>query len=167
MTTNEDFLDALDSDRSREIVKALDDYKAAHGINQELTAGEIVDAARDPESVLHHFFDWDDESAAKKHRLDTARKLIASVRYIIREEGRVTFRAFTSVKPTKADDRRYERISRVMDDETLQQARLADFQRRLAGLLSEFADIGDQHLKPVRKLRDGLTKLLKPLSTAA
>lgn len=167
MSTNEEFLASLDSERSRLIVAALDTYKAKHGINQELTAAEIVDAASDPKSVLHRYFDWNDKSAAHKHRIDTARRLISKVRYIVYEHGNVTYRAFTSVKPSKDADRRYERVSRVLNDETLQAARLRDFQISLAGLLSQYADIDDRFLKPVKSLRDKVTVSLKPQTDAA
>lgn len=167
MSTNEDFLASLDSEKSRQIVAALDHYKSKHGINQELTAAEVVDAARDPKSVLHKYFDWNDKSAAHKHRVDTARRLISSVRFIVQESGKVTYRAFTSVKPSKADDRRYERVSRVLNDEALQIARLRDFQASLAGLLSQYADIDQRFLEPVKSLRDEVTVSLQPQALAA
>lgn len=40
----------------------------------------VVEAARDPASPLHGAFDWDDASAAHEHRIETARKLIRSVK---------------------------------------------------------------------------------------
>jgi hypothetical protein len=39
----------------------------------------VVQEARNPKHPLHQEFDWNDSSAAHKHRLDTARHLIASV----------------------------------------------------------------------------------------
>lgn len=43
-----------------------------------ITPEEIVSEARKPESPLHEYFDWDDASAAEKHRIDRARALIRS-----------------------------------------------------------------------------------------
>lgn len=161
MTSEANFIAALDSDRSREIVKALDVHKFEIGINRELTPAEIVEAARPPESLLHGFFDWNDKSAAEKQRLDTARRLIASVRLLTFERGIMTFRAYVSIREAPADERRYERITRVIGDRELKRARLIDFQRRVAGVLSEFADIESGLLDQVRQVRDSVTAQLR------
>lgn len=44
-----------------------------------LTPDKLVDVAKDPNSVLHDEFPWDDAIAAHKHRLDVARALIRKV----------------------------------------------------------------------------------------
>lgn len=41
---------------------------------------EVVEAARDEQSPLHRFFEWDDGTAAEAFRLVQARNLIRSVR---------------------------------------------------------------------------------------
>ena len=43
----------------------------------------VVEAAEDRNHLLHPIFDWNDESAAKKHRLQQARTLINSIEVII------------------------------------------------------------------------------------
>ncbi len=50
-----------------------------------ITAHAVVDRARDKDNALHDGFDWDDFSAAEKHRLSTARNLIRSIQ-VIRHE---------------------------------------------------------------------------------
>lgn len=40
---------------------------------------DVVKDAKDPESPLHDYFDWDIETAAQKHWLHQARQLIATV----------------------------------------------------------------------------------------
>lgn len=54
-----------------------------------LTPEAVVDDARDPESPYHDRFEWDDAKAAQRHRLDTARALIRSVRVQVRTEREV------------------------------------------------------------------------------
>src|ERR1700722_6667454 len=49
-----------------------------------LTPDIVVRDAQDSQSPLHGEFDWDDQSAAGKQRIDTARRLIASVRIVTR-----------------------------------------------------------------------------------
>jgi hypothetical protein len=56
--------------------KVLDGIKKRKG---KLLAADIVDTARDEDSPLHRYFDWDDSSAAEKYRLWQARQLIVTV----------------------------------------------------------------------------------------
>ena len=55
-----------------EAIRALED----HG---RITPARVVEAARDPESPLHRYIDWDDTTAARKYRLVQARNLIRVV----------------------------------------------------------------------------------------
>jgi hypothetical protein len=48
-----------------------------------ITAERVVDAARQQDHPLHHDFIWDDVKAAHQHRLDQARRLIASVKVVM------------------------------------------------------------------------------------
>jgi len=41
-----------------------------------LTPEEVVDEARDPDSPLHRYFEWDDSAAAEAWRLNQARSMI-------------------------------------------------------------------------------------------
>jgi hypothetical protein len=47
---------------------------------------EVVARARDPASPLHSHFEWDDAAAAHRDRLQTARRLIGSVRMSVTYE---------------------------------------------------------------------------------
>lgn len=58
----------------------LRDVAQANG--GELRPGDVVDAARDEESPIHAWFEWDDSTAAEAYRVDQARDLIKSVRVI-------------------------------------------------------------------------------------
>lgn len=51
-------------------------YSAWH----DLTAEDVVEAAKDPESPIHDLFQWDDSSAAHEYRLGVARRFISSIR---------------------------------------------------------------------------------------
>lgn len=67
-----------------EALAELEDIKVAAG--GDLTPAAVVDRAADDDNVLHNAFDWDDESAAEKHRLATARNLIRSIQIIPAEK---------------------------------------------------------------------------------
>lgn len=56
-----------------------------HG--EMLTPGDIVDSAESNSSPIHNWFDWDDTSAARKHRLQQARMLVAMV-HVVAEDGK-------------------------------------------------------------------------------
>ena len=45
----------------------------------EVTPAQVVDRARDPDNVLHSWFDWNDTEAAEKWRLEQARRLLRVV----------------------------------------------------------------------------------------
>jgi hypothetical protein len=44
-----------------------------------LTPEQVLDAARDPESVLHGYFTWDDKRAAEEHRHTQAGELLRAL----------------------------------------------------------------------------------------
>jgi hypothetical protein len=52
----------------------------------ELTPNAVVDAARDIESPMHSWFQWDDAEAAHSYRLDQARALIRRVTVVVTNE---------------------------------------------------------------------------------
>lgn len=63
--------------RKERIARALEGITRANG--GRLTPELIVEAARPRRSVLHTEFDWSNESAAHKFRLEQARQLITYV----------------------------------------------------------------------------------------
>lgn len=44
-----------------------------------ITAAEVLDDARDTQTPYHEHFDWDDSTAAEKHRLAQASRLLGSI----------------------------------------------------------------------------------------
>ena len=53
-----------------------------------LTPSELVRDASDPTHPLHDHFDWDDASAAHKHRLNQAARLIKSIKFTVHHHDR-------------------------------------------------------------------------------
>lgn len=84
----------------------------AAGNKGELTPPAVVDAARDKKSALHRHFEWSDQVAAEKYRLDQARSLIRSIHvedddaedghlqaYIsVNDKGGVSYRSLGDIK---------------------------------------------------------------------
>lgn len=52
-----------------------------------VTARDVVERAREPLSVLHDVFEWDDSIAAKQWRLRQARQLLNHIVVIVEEDG--------------------------------------------------------------------------------
>lgn len=55
----------------------------------EVTARDVVDAARSGNSPLHSYFEWNDKKAADRFRLEQARNMLANIkiRYIDGDDG--------------------------------------------------------------------------------
>lgn len=53
-----------------------------------LTPNLVLEEAKDPDSVLHPLFEWDDTLAARQHRILQARQIITSVRVVITTENK-------------------------------------------------------------------------------
>lgn len=121
----------------------------AQAIGQEIEAlggrdgvapADLVEAARNPGSAMHSYFEWDDAKAADAYRVQQARYLLRSIEVVIREEH-PPIRAFHAVVvedgPEGDDDggdkpRRYVPVSVVAADEALRrqviEAALAELQ---------------------------------------
>lgn len=57
--------------------------EAIRGINgdlQAVTPEEVLDAARQEESILHRYFEWDDGIAAESFRITQAKHLLRSIK---------------------------------------------------------------------------------------
>jgi hypothetical protein len=67
----------------QEVVAALE--KMRRDSNGTIAPEKVVEEARDDNSPLHVYFEWDDDKAAQAHRLEQARGLLRRVRIIYHE----------------------------------------------------------------------------------
>lgn len=93
--------------RIKGIYKA-DAQKVADEIGERsITPQEVLEKAKDENSELHKCFEWDNDVAAEKYRLEQARKIIINLVYVPtkKEEQKVRCFQITSEKhvyqPTK------------------------------------------------------------------
>jgi hypothetical protein len=70
-----------------------------------VTPDNVVLAARDPSSVLHGLFPWDDKYAAHQYRLAIARSLIRQIEYVSIPPPPPTIRQITYVHDPRAPPR--------------------------------------------------------------
>ena len=90
--------------------------KIAGKNNGNITPEIVVNHARKPNSPLHGYFDWDLESAAKKHWIERARHLINHIEIVV--SNIPVHRAFINVV-TKDYGRVYRNTIEVMNDDEL------------------------------------------------
>lgn len=109
----------------------LTQIRKTHG---SLTPYDVVQDAKKESSVLHSYFQWDNEQAAHEYRLQQARHLVACV--VITEaddhELKAPIRAFVNL--SSEGESSYENTIEVMSDEVLRERVLdaleADMERQ-------------------------------------
>lgn len=81
----------------------------------ELTPEDILEDARNDNSPLHSFFEWDDSAAAEQYRLQQARGLIRSVVaiYVRPDRPAVRQRAYVNIK-APGEPQHYRESSHAM-----------------------------------------------------
>lgn len=133
-------------------------------VRGEITPDMVVDDAMDPESPLHKYFDWDVQSAARKHWRATARGLIKKVDVVLTTEEKV-IRSVNYVRnPAKPKKEQgyisVEKASR--DDDMAREILVEEFKRAGAALqkaqrLAEIFNCAEQ----VEEFARGINKLRK------
>lgn len=91
---------------TEDVINTILEVKDTHGLTPEA----VVEEAKNPESPLHHIFDWDDTVAAHKWRLQQARVLINEIEIVV-ENGTVypAFENVTVVLETTDNSKETER----------------------------------------------------------
>jgi hypothetical protein len=113
----------------------------------ELTPKDVVEDARNPNSPLHSFFEWDDSAAAEQYRLKQARGLIRSVVaiYTTPKEPARRAKAFIHIPEAGAEHYRStpDALSTKKTRELVLQRAWREFQgwRQRYKDLKEFADL--------------------------
>jgi hypothetical protein len=109
----------------------------AHGA---LTPTLLVEAARPVDAPLHDRFEWDDEIAGERYRLDQARDLIRRVKVVFRDatetEQAHSFRAYSSI--TTDTGRAYVPTQAALEDPFQRRLLIQQLRREMAALRSKF-----------------------------
>lgn len=129
--------------------ETLEHLRLRHG--GTLRPESVVQAAQEPDSALHRYFEWNDTEAARKYRLHQADYLIRAV-VVCPEEDERPFepvRAFVCIEESPGAARVFTHVCEAMRDDSLRQqvlerarSELAAWRRRYAHL-AEFAAIFD------------------------
>jgi len=132
----------------------------------ELTADQVVEAARPANSPLHNYFEWSDTKAARAWRKHQAGTLIAYIRIpVVGEEGHVTSaRKYVNVrmKEDGEEDRRvYVSHKKVVSDPELLAQVIDAAQRHLVywreqyGMYRELARASKHVQQAIDKIKKG------------
>lgn len=132
----------------------------------------VDDSRRDKNSPLHGMFDWNIESAARKHWIDTARAIIASVYVVVRTE-KVEIKVPCYVRDVSRPSREqgYVSVESLRSDEDLSRAtliaeftRVGDLLRRARGLAVALnvSDDVDRMITDIVGLREQLEHSAAP-----
>lgn len=118
--------------------KELHAIRARRG---ELTPAAIVEEAKAPESPLHQYFEWDNDKAAEKWRVQQARVLVCSVVTVAVDGDETTpVRSFVSV------NRSYQPLEVVLSDADMREQVVQDVRDAISSLkkkLLAFEEFGE------------------------
>lgn len=143
------------------IVQELRNIAAAnHGI---LRPKDVVNAAKEPNSILHEHFNWDDSDAAHQYRLWQARQLIrVSVDYIQCNGQETAIRTFVSLTPDRKAGGGYREIVAVAQNPDWYSQMLVDAQRDMDTFRRRY-----KHIKEVTPVIVAMNNVLMKKINAA
>jgi hypothetical protein len=108
--------------------------------NGRLEPAMVIEASRDPGAPLHPAFEWDNEAAAERYRIEQAKYLIRSVEVVITPDAtRPPVRAFVSVSRDK--DRSYTSTVHALADPDLRQQVLGQALKELEAWQQRYAEL--------------------------
>lgn len=132
--------------RAEQIRAALAAVAAAN--NNLLNPAHVVQAARDPASVLHSEFLWDDDEAADAYRIAQAGALIRRVKFTIVRQGAGpsliqihTTRAYQSRPSQRTAEAGYESVEQIMADPAKRGELIDQVMKELAAYRKRYADL--------------------------
>lgn len=118
-------------------IRALEDSKG------RVTAEKVIAAAKSAKHPLHNEFPWDDKKAAHEHRLNIARKIIASVRVSIVTETRQIKTVAYVRDPAAMPKQGYRAISHIVNERDTARETLTQEVSRIQSLLERAREIAD------------------------
>lgn len=101
-----------------------------------ITPDLVVSVAKDPHSVLHDFFEWDDQKAGAAFRLQQARQLITSVKInIVTENKMISAVSYVRDPRLPSDEQGYISVASLKTNKDLARDSIRlEFQRAYAHL---------------------------------
>ena len=109
----------------------------------ELTPEDVLKDARNPNSPLHSFFEWDDGAAAEQHRLHQARGLIRAVVAVYVREDLPAVRARAYVHIPEGETSHYRESGHAMSQSKTRKLVLQRAWRELQAWRERYKDLNE------------------------
>jgi len=95
--------------------RAYDEIERVNGLFGGFAPdGQLVEASKNPDAVLHSLFDWNDSSAAQKYRLNTEKRIKRSLVAVYRSTQQVPqpqpVRVYPRARVLAPDDKTSQRL---------------------------------------------------------
>jgi len=117
-------------DDAQKIGEELEEIKSKKLLNPS----NIVERAKNPKSILHQYFEWDNNEAAEKWRLQQARNITNHILEVIVIKGNpIEERAFFNV--TAKDENIYVSLAEVIKTPSYKKQLLKEMEVTLENLL--------------------------------
>lgn len=112
--------------------------------NKGLTPDAVINDAKNKNSPLHSYFDWDNDSAGHKFRIEQARTLIRSFRVeIITNERTVSVVRYIRNPEIKGNDQGYVETAKVRSAEETAYAAFSSEMTRLGSIIERTESLAD------------------------
>ena len=131
-----------------------------------LTPDIVIDAAKDPGSAMHDYFEWDDAEAAHKYRKWQGRMIINSIRIVGPDDD--TPRIMNvSVKYVDGGGRGYQKTTVAAKDQSMWDQVMDDVRHALRGAQKRMEDLiaveVSTRRKKATKMRDAVLRAQKAI----
>ena len=133
--------------------------RMAKGNAGRITPQQVVDAARNPDSPLHQFFEWDDQTAAERYRLVQARTLLRAATTTVQiDHLKIAVPVFIRDPEVDSVEQGYRTVLTLRTDQDLARDALVAECKRVGSLLRRA-----RHLAAVLGLADDLDAMVDNL----
>lgn len=132
--------------------------KLAKQNNGLLEVEHVLDEAKNPQSILHKHFQWDNDKAADAYRKWQARQLIQKCVVTIDKAPDVTIRAFVSLSTDQYSGGGYRMTATVLSDDNLKGQLLHDMQLTIVKWKKQVALLDNETESVLNRLDEIVTR---------
>ena len=131
-------------------------FEELHQQHGEINPKEVVRDARDEKHILHPCFEWSDDIAAEKYRIEQAKQLIRCV-VIKDEEKQIETRAFVNVSIAEDKPKMYHTTAVVLKNEYACNLLLKQAERDIISFQDKYKSLTELH--DILKAMDNYLKI--------
>ena len=132
-----------------------------------LMVDDVLNEARDENSLLHEHFEWDDSVAAETHRRYQARVLIQRCKITLVDSAPTQIRAFVSLQSDRELGGGYRLTTTVMDDEAMREEFLRDIRLTIARWNQKLSLLDSITADLILRLDESVNRTSQPMEKRA